>query len=44
MLELQQVLDDRADARARRAVEALAQVVDLLDQRLQVELRIAPGP
>jgi hypothetical protein len=43
VLELQQMLDDGADARARRPIEDLAQVIDLLDQMLQIEVAEAAG-
>jgi hypothetical protein len=42
VLQLQELLHDRSDARADLAVRAAAQVLDLLDNVLQVELGKAP--
>ena len=43
VLELEQMLDDRAHALARRSLEGAGHVLDLLDQGLEIELGEAAG-
>jgi hypothetical protein len=42
VLQLEQVLDDRADAVAHRTLQSAAHVLDLLDQVFEVQLGEAP--